>query len=125
VLVLPDRPVAASVLPSQPLAVEVLRRPIESAQYASGDYQALLAAHGIVCSMSRRGNCWDNAVAESFFSTLKIELAHEAVWPTRAEAQAAVAEYLEIFYNTQRRHSVLGYLSPVAFERHHEETLAA
>jgi len=94
-------------------------------QYASGDYQALLAAHGIVCSMSRRGNCWDNAVAESFFSTLKIELAHEAVWPTRAEAQAAVAEYLEIFYNTQRRHSVLGYLSPVAFERHHEETLAA
>jgi putative transposase len=75
--------------------------------------------------MSRRGNCWDNAVAESSFSTLKIELAHEAAWTTRAEAQAAVAEYLEIFYNTQRRHSVLGYLSPVAFERHHKETLAA
>jgi transposase InsO family protein len=75
--------------------------------------------------MSRRGNCWDNAVAESFFSTLKIELAHGADWTTQAEARAAVAEYLEIFYNTQRRHSGLGYLSPVAFERHHTENLAA
>jgi putative transposase len=94
-------------------------------QYASGDYQALLAGHGIVCSMSRRGNCWDNAVAESFFSTLKIELAHDADWTTQAEARAAVAEYLEIFYNTQRRHSGLGYLSPGAFERQHTENLAA
>jgi transposase InsO family protein len=94
-------------------------------QYASGDYQAVLAAHGIVCSMSRRANCWDNAVAESFFSTLKIELAHDADWTTHAEARTAVAEYLEIFYNTQRRHSVLDYLSPVAFERQHQETRAA
>jgi putative transposase len=74
--------------------------------------------------MSRRGNCWD-AVAESFFSTLKIELAHEAAWPTHGDARTDVAEYLEIFYNTQRRHSVLGYLSPVAFERQHAENLAA
>ena len=66
-----------------------------------------------------------NAVAESFFSTLKIELAHDADWTTHAEAYAAVAEYLEIFYNTQRRHSVLGYVSPVAFERQHDEKLAA
>jgi transposase InsO family protein len=94
-------------------------------QYASGDYQAVLTAHGAVCSMSRRANCWDNAVAESFFSTLKIELAHDADWTTHAEAYAAVAEYLEIFYNTQRRHSVLGYVSPVAFERQHGEKLAA
>jgi putative transposase len=94
-------------------------------QYASGDYQAVLTAHGVVCSMSRRANCWDNAVAESFFSTLKIELAHDADWTTHAEAHAAVAEYLEIFYNTQRRHSVLGYVSPVAFERHHEKKRAA
>ena len=94
-------------------------------QYASGDYQAVLVAHGIVCSMSRRANCWDNAVAESFFSTLKIELAHDADWTTHAAARADVAEYLEIFYNTQRRHSVLGYLSPAAFERQHEENLAA
>jgi transposase InsO family protein len=75
--------------------------------------------------MSRRGNCWDNAVAESFFSTLKIELAHDADWTTHTEARAAIAEYLEIFYNRQRRHSVLDYLSPVAFERQHEEKLAA
>jgi putative transposase len=94
-------------------------------QYASGDYQALLEAHGVVCSMSRRGNCWDNAVAESFFSTLKIELAHDVEWCTHGDARSDVAEYLEIFYNTQRRHSVLGYLSPVAYERRHEENLAA
>ena len=94
-------------------------------QYASTDYQALLAAHGIVCSMSRRANCWDNAVAESFFSTLKIELAHEADWATQTEARTDVSEYIEIFYNTQRRHSALGYVSPVAFERHHEEKQAA
>ena len=94
-------------------------------QYASTDYQALLAAHGIICSMSRRGNCWDNAVAESFFSTLKIELAHDADWATHADARAAVSEYIEIFYNTQRRHSALGYVSPVAFERQHEDKQAA
>jgi putative transposase len=75
--------------------------------------------------MSRRGNCWDNAVAESFFSTLKIELAHDAEWYTHDDARSDVAEYLEIFYNTQRRHSVLGYLSPVAYERKHEANLAA
>jgi transposase InsO family protein len=95
-------------------------------QYASGDYQALLAAHGLVGSMSRRANCWDNAVAESFFSTLKIELAHDADWATRADARAAVFEYLEVFYNGQRRHSALGYVSPVAFEQQHaEKALAA
>jgi putative transposase len=85
----------------------------------------VLTEYGITSSMSRRGNCWDNAVAESFFSTLKIELAHDADWHTHAAARLAVAEYLEIFYNTQRRHSVLGYVSPVAFERHHAQKLAA
>ena len=76
--------------------------------------------------MSRRGNCWDNAVAESFFSTLKIELVYPADWATRADARAAVFEYLEVFYNGQRRHSSLGYLSPVAFEqRYKEKALAA
>ena len=86
-------------------------------QYASADYQRVLATHGILGSMSRRGNCWDNAVAESFFATLKVELAHDARWPTREVAQREVFEYLEQFYNGQRRHSSLGYLSPVAFER--------
>jgi putative transposase len=90
-------------------------------QYASADYQRRLAAHGIVSSMSRRGNCWDNAVAESFFSTLKIELVSQCAWATRVEARADLFEYLEVFYNGQRRHSSLGYLSPIAFERQHEQ----
>ena len=94
----------------------VLRRPVELGQYASADYQRALAARGIVASMSRRGDCWDNAVAESFFATLKVELAHEAQWPTRAHAQDDVFEYLEGFYNGRRRHSALGYLSPLTFE---------
>jgi putative transposase len=86
-------------------------------QYASGDYQKVLADNRIVCSMSRRGDCWDNAVAESFFATLKVELVHDATWPTRVAARTDLSEYLEVFYNGQRRHSALGYLSPVAFER--------
>lgn len=86
-------------------------------QYASGDYQQVLAAAGLVGSMSRRGNCWDNAVAESFFATLKVELVHDATWVTRAAARAELFEYIEVFYNGQRRHSSLGYLSPRAFER--------
>ena len=81
--------------------------------------------HGLVSSMSRRGNCWDNAVVESFFSTLKIELVYAADWATRADARAAVFEYLEVFYNGQRRHSSLGYLSPVAFEQRYEEKALA
>ncbi len=86
-------------------------------QYASGDYQMHLARHGFVGSMSRRGDCWDNTVAESFFATLKVELVHDALWPTRAAARGAVFEYIEVFYNRQRRHSSLGFLSPLAFER--------
>ena len=94
-------------------------------QYASGDYQAVLADHGIVCSMSRRGNCWDNAVAESFFATIKVELVHDAAWATRAVARAELFEYIEVFYNGQRRHSSLGYLSPRAFERQRAQQRAA
>ena len=86
-------------------------------QYVGTAYQGLLARHGIVISMSRRGNCWDNAVAESFFATLKVELVQGASWPTREYARRAIAEYIELFYNPQRRHSSLGYLSPIAFER--------
>jgi transposase InsO family protein len=95
-------------------------------QYASGDYQTALGRQGIVGSMSRRGDCWDNAVAESFFATLKVELVHDARWPTRAAARGAVFEYIEIFYNQQRRHSSLGFLSPRAFERQwHQQHRAA
>jgi transposase InsO family protein len=95
-------------------------------QYASGDYQTALGRQGIVGSMSRRGDCWDNAVAESFFATLKVELVHDALWPTRAAARTALFDYIEVFYNQQRRHSSLGFLSPLAFERQwHQQYRAA
>ena len=94
----------------------MLRRPFESAQYASHEYQALLAVHAIQSSMSRKGNCWDNAVAESFFATLKVELVYQSRWNTRTYARNEVFEYIELFYNRQRRHSALGYLSPNQFE---------
>jgi putative transposase len=86
-------------------------------QCASDHYQALLARHGITCSMSRRADCWDNAPMESFFASLKKELVHGAGFATRAEARAAIVEYIEVFYNTRRRHSSLGYVSPAEYER--------
>ena len=86
-------------------------------QYASDHYQRLLAQHGITCSMSRRADCWDNAPMESFFASLKKELVHGADFATRAEARAAVVEYIEVFYNTKRRHSSLGYVAPAEYER--------
>jgi len=86
-------------------------------QYACGDYQAVLAAQGIRPSMSRKGDCWDNAPQESFFGTLKGELALHDLRLPRAEVRRNVFEYIEVFYNRQRLHSSLGYLSPVAFEQ--------
>ena len=91
-------------------------------QYASSEYGAILTGHGMERSMSARGACWDNAVAESFFATLKIELDHPGAWPTRAAAHRAVFEYIELFYNPERRHSTLRYLSPLAFERQWQHT---
>jgi transposase InsO family protein len=85
-------------------------------QYACGLYRRLLLRHGIAPSMSRRGNCYDNACVESFFGTLKSELVHRTHYPTRRQAEASVFEWIEVFYNRQRRHSSLGYLSPEAFE---------
>ena len=85
-------------------------------QYASREYQALLRSSKMVCSMSRRGNCWDNAPVESFFSTLKRELVHRRRWRTRAEARAEIFEYIEVWYNRRRRHSSLGYMSPAQYE---------
>ncbi len=86
-------------------------------QYASDHYQRLLARHGITCSMSRRADCWDNAPMESFFASLKKELVHDADFATRAQARAAIVEYIEVFYNNQRRHSSLGYVSPAEYEQ--------
>ncbi len=95
----------------------VLHHSDRGSQYACGEYRALLARHGMTCSMSQRGDCWDNAVAESFFATLERELIDDADWHTREAARAAIFEYLEVWYNRQRRHSSLGYLSPAEYER--------
>src|SRR5262249_53794233 len=86
-------------------------------QYASDHYQRLLAKDGITCSMSRRADCWDNAPMESFFASLKKELVHHEHYQTRAQARASIFEYIEAFYNPTRRHSSLGYLSPLDYEQ--------
>ncbi|TDP61550.1 transposase InsO family protein [Bradymonas sediminis] len=85
-------------------------------QYASGDYQELLKDYGMTCSMSRKGNCWDNAPMESFFGTLKTESLHRRVFATRDEARQEIFEYIEVFYNRQRKHSALDFASPSEFE---------
>ena len=85
-------------------------------QYASHDYQDRLKDRGLVCSMSRKAECWDNAVSESFFGTLKQELIYHRTYATREEAKQEIFEYIEVFYNRQRRHSTLGYMTPVTFE---------
>ena len=85
-------------------------------QYASEDYQHLLQSHGIECSMSNKGDCWDNAVMESFWGTLKTELVNHERYETREQARASIFEYIEVFYNRVRLHSSLGYLSPEQFE---------
>ncbi len=94
----------------------VLRRPLESAEYTSEQFQRLMTDNGVDCSMSRSGNVWDNAAMESFFSSLKTERIGRKVYRTRDAARADVFDYIERFYNTIRRHSTIGYLSPVEFE---------
>ena len=91
-------------------------------QYASDSHRTILKEHHIIQSMSRKGNCWDNAVSESFFHTLKTELTHHCQFQTREEAKQAVFEYIEVFYNRERLHSANGYLSPVDYE---EQQIAA
>jgi putative transposase len=104
------------------------RRPVQDllhhsdrgSQYASREYQQALAEAGIGCSMSRKGNCWDNAPMESFIHTLKNELGQQ-LYASRAAARSAVFDYIERFYNRQRRHSALGYRSPVAYEQQYRK----
>ena len=114
-----------SALVTDALAMAVLRRqPTEpllihsdqGSQYASEDYQRRLRDHGMTCSMSRKGHCWDNAVAESFFHSLKTERVHHEVYQTRAQARLSVFDYIEVFYNRQRRHSSLDYQAPLVYE---------
>lgn len=90
-------------------------------QYASEHYQRRLAEERLVCSMSRRGNCWDNAPMESFFASLKKELVHHEDYATRDQARASIFEYIEAFYNRARRHSSLGYVAPDEYERTHNQ----
>ena len=86
-------------------------------QYACREYRKFVAEHGIVASMSRKRNCWDNAVVESFFSTMKAELGLIGSYKTQHEARSAIFQYIEVWYNRQRQHSTIGYLSPAAYER--------
>jgi len=103
---------------------ELMHHSDRGCQYASGDYRKLMNKHKIRCSMSRKGNCWDNAVMESFFRTLKVEAVYQTRYRTREEARADIFDYIECFYNTIRIHSSLGYLSPVEFEKRSEEMAA-
>jgi len=102
-----------------------LRQPLEFTQYTSEAYTNVLESHGVRSSLSRPGNCWDNAVAESFFSTLKLDLLYRHSWPTRAAARSAIFEYIEGFYNRERRHTTLGNLSPADYESQHAAVCSA
>jgi transposase InsO family protein len=109
----------------RPRGGELTHHSDRGSQYTAGAYQAVLTAHGIRCSMSRKGDCLDNAMAESFFATLKRELMPTQGWTTKAAARAAVFEWIAVYYNRQRRHSSIGYLPPVEFETSKELHQAA
>ena len=96
--------------------VGLLHHSDRGSQYAATSYQLALTTHGITTSMSRRGNCWDNACVESFFGTLKRELVYHRHYATREDATRDIFEYIEVFYNRKRRHSTLGYDSPAEYE---------
>ena len=95
----------------------------QGSQYSSYEYQVFLKHHNIIPSMSRRGNCYDNAVAESFFKTLKKELVRKTIFHTRAEARDKIFEYIEMFYNSKRRHSFLDFISPNEFEKRYNDSV--
>ena len=116
----------ADTLTTQAMKQAILRRsPVKGlichtdrgSQYAGHNFKAILSQHEFVGSMSRKGNCWDNAVAESFFHTLKVELVHRNRFRTREEAKRKIFEYVELYYNRKRAHSTLGFLSPAEYER--------
>ena len=118
------RPLLEALRTRQP-APGLLHHSDRGVQYASTAYREQLAAHGVVSSMSRTGNCWDNAVAESFFATLKTELGVRVPWPTHAAAHCDVAEFIDRWYNPRRRHATLGYQTPVAYDGRLAQLLTA
>jgi transposase InsO family protein len=112
-------------VPSQLLTLEVVRRPIEFTQFTSWAFTRRAIDSGLLPSMGSVGSCYDNAMIESFWSRMQVELLDRRSWRTRVELANAIFEYLEIFHNRQRRHSALGMLTPVEFEtRHQTETVA-
>jgi transposase InsO family protein len=102
----------------------VLHHSDRGSQYASDDCRKLLREYGMTCSMSRKGNCWDNAVVESFNATIKTELIHRTTWKTREDVRAEIYKYIETWYNPKRLHSTLGYRSPVEFEEAEHDNAA-
>ena len=118
-----ERPTQELVAEALKMAVEqrrprpgLLHHSDQGIQYASGVYLQLIEQHGVVRSMSRKGNCYDNAVVESFFSSLKNELIHHRDYHSREEARSEIFEYIELFYNRQRIHQSLGYQTPIGYE---------
>ena len=101
---------------NNPVTKDILHHSDRGSQYASHEYQKLLKDNGLICSMSRKGNCWDNAPIESFFHTLKTEWVYGFKYKTRQEAKASLFDYIEMFYNRQRRHSDLQYMNPCQYE---------
>lgn len=97
---------------------EVIVHSDRGSQYCSARYQSLLRRHGLICSMSAKGNCYDNACAESFFHSLKVEVIHGEELVSREAMRKVIFEYIEVDYNRNRRHSANGYISPEAFEDH-------
>ena len=111
-----NQALAMAIYQRQPAAGLIMHTD-RGSQYGADSYRQLLRQHGVQPSMSRKGNCWDNAVAESFFHTLKTELIYLEDFDTHEQAQTAVFEYIEVFYNRQRCHSANGYLAPLAYEQ--------
>ena len=107
-------------LTSRKPAAGLLCHSDRGSQYASGDYQEALKKAGALCSMSRKGNCYDNAPTESFFASLKRELVYRTAFATREEARAALFEWIAVWYNRKRRHSTVGYVSPEEFEQQNQ-----
>jgi putative transposase len=120
----PDQPVDAHWLPSQLLTVEMLRRLLESAQYTSWAFTQRAKESGLLPSMGTIGDAYDNAVIESFWARMQTELLDRRRWTTRIELANAIFEHLEIFHNRQRRHSSLGWRTPVEFEKLHATDVA-